>query len=138
MDRGTSGTKRSVVTDACGRPIAAIQAPANRPDSVLIAAAIASAQVALPRGFSLVADRGYRGKPAAAAVNNAGGSLHITTAPGASGRWRVEATFAHLNRMAGTRTQQFRSVPLAAAALHAGLIILTIQHMLRWSSASTP
>ncbi len=61
VDRGKQGLKRSTVVDACGIPLGAIAAPANRHDSPLLDETLDTLEVLgpLPEQMSVHLDRGY-------------------------------------------------------------------------------
>lgn len=60
-DRGKQGIKRSTVVDACGIPLGAIAAPANRHDSPLLEETLDTLEALgpLPERISVHLDRGY-------------------------------------------------------------------------------
>jgi hypothetical protein len=61
VDRGKRGMKRSVAVDACGIPLGALAAPANRHDSPLLAPTLdALRELGLPpESVNIHLDRGY-------------------------------------------------------------------------------
>jgi hypothetical protein len=61
VDRGKQGLKRSTVVDACGIPLGAIVAPANRHDSLLLDETLDTLEGLgpLPEQMSVHLDRGY-------------------------------------------------------------------------------
>jgi transposase len=61
VDRGKQGTKRSTIVDACGIPLGAIVAPANRHDSPLLEQTLDTLETLgpLPEQLSVHLDRGY-------------------------------------------------------------------------------
>ncbi len=61
VDRGKQGTKRSTVVDACGIPLGAISAPANRHDSPLLDETLTTLETLgpLPKRVNVHLDRGY-------------------------------------------------------------------------------
>ena len=61
VDRGKRGMKRSVAVDACGIPLGAVAAPANRHDSPLLAPTLdALRELGLPpESVNVHLDRGY-------------------------------------------------------------------------------
>jgi hypothetical protein len=61
VDRGKQGTKRSTVVDACGIPLGAISAPANRHDSPLLDETLTTLETLgpLPERVNVHLDRGY-------------------------------------------------------------------------------
>jgi transposase len=64
VDRGKQGLKRSTVVDACGIPLGAIAAPANRHDSPILDESLDTLEVLgpLPKQMSVHLDRGYYSK----------------------------------------------------------------------------
>ena len=64
MDRGKGGLKRSAMVDACGIPLGAMAAPANRHDSPLLAPTLDALPTlgGLPEQVRVHLDRAYDSK----------------------------------------------------------------------------
>lgn len=131
VDRAKTGTKRSLLTDAEGLPLGVVLAPANQPDSTLLGATLDASMVAVPAGTPLLADKGYRGRPARTAAAQRGCELHVVRKFRGTARGRIEHTFSFLNRLAGAAQPQFRSRLMMSAVIITALIILTLQHIAR-------
>jgi putative transposase len=110
-DRGKPGTKRGLLTEEGGGPLAAIVAPANAHDSTLIQGIVEAVVVDRPAGADehLCLDKGFDTPAAERAVLDAGYAPHIRRigeehkpCDRARGhkprRWVVERTIAWLNR----------------------------------------
>lgn len=106
-DRAKKGTKRSLLTDAAGLPLAFAIDGANRHDSALLEPTLSALIVAPPDGTEpgLCLDRGYDYRWIPARLGDLGYRLHIRSrrdehqarhAGGRARRWVVEATFAWL------------------------------------------
>jgi hypothetical protein len=99
VDRGKQGTKRSTVVDACGIPLGAIAAPANRHDSPLLEETLDTLEILgpLPERMSVHLDRGYASKATRERLKDRGLIAAISEkgkpAPlAATKRWVVERT----------------------------------------------
>ena len=99
VDRGKQGLKRSTVIDACGIPLGAIAAPANRHDSPLLDVTLDTLEILgpLPERISVHLDRGYDSKATREKLKDRGLSAAISekgkSAPlAATKRWVVERT----------------------------------------------
>jgi putative transposase len=113
-DRGTSGVKRSLLTDGAGRPLAVVVAGANRPDLTLLAATLDGLVLDRPEPTAdepqhLCLDRGYdyepmredvlaRGYTAHIRRRGEAGEVQVVHAAGHARRWVVERTHSWLNR----------------------------------------
>src|SRR5918994_418485 len=99
VDRGKRGIKRSMMVDACGIPLGAVSAPANRHDSPLLAPTL-DALEALglpPEPTSVHLDRAYDSKTTRRLLEDRGlvGEISEKGRPsplGATKRWVVERT----------------------------------------------
>jgi IS5 family transposase len=105
VDRRKQGLKRSIVTEACGIPLGAVAAAANRRDDGLLAATLDTMAVVgvLPARPVVHLDAGYDWKPCRQALAARGMLGEIATrgmpAPiQASQRWPVERTHAWGNQ----------------------------------------
>jgi putative transposase len=113
-DRGKKGTKRSLLTDGGGIPLAIVAAGANRHDKVLLAATLDGLVVARPEPSDqarqhLSLDRGYDYDTSREEAASRGYEVHVPLPRGqehrrpcAEGsrprRWVVERTHSWLNR----------------------------------------
>ncbi len=107
-DRGKRGTKRSVLVEATGMPLAVAVAGANRHDSVLLADTLDALVVARPEEAQhLCMDRGYEGAVVAGTVAQHGYIAHVRRRgeerivphpDGKARRWVVEGNHSWLNR----------------------------------------
>jgi hypothetical protein len=77
-DRGKSGAKISVLTDANGTPLGVLLAPANRHDSPPLGPTLDSSLIALPAGATLEIDHGYRGQPSRDRAAERGLRAHVS------------------------------------------------------------
>jgi transposase len=104
VDRGKRGLKRSMMVDACGIPLGAVSAPANRHDSPLLAPTL-DALEALglpPEPVSVHLDRGYDSSLTRRLLEDRGlvGEISEKGKPsplGATKRWVVERTNSWTN-----------------------------------------
>lgn len=99
VDRGKQGIKRSTVVDACGIPLGAIAAPANRHDSPLLEETLYTLEALgpLPERISVHLDRGYDSQSTREKLKARGflGMISEKGKPaplGATKRWVVERT----------------------------------------------
>jgi len=100
VDRGKRGVKRSAAVDASGIPLGSVTAPANRPDSPLLAPTLDAARALglAPEGATVRLDRGYDSEPTRLRPSERGLLAEISRkdrpAPplGATNRWVVERT----------------------------------------------
>lgn len=99
VDRGKQGIKRSTVVDACGIPLGAIAAPANRHDSPLLDETLDTLEVLgeLPESMSVHLDRGYDSRTTRQKLKDRGfmGVISEKGKPAllsATKRWVVERT----------------------------------------------
>lgn len=106
-DRAKSGTKRSLLTDAAGIPLAVVIDGANRHDSALLEPTLAALNLLPPEELrpGLCLDRGYDYRWVAPRLETLGFQAHIRSRRdetrlrhrgGRARRWVVEATFAWL------------------------------------------
>jgi hypothetical protein len=101
VDRRKQGLKRSVATEARGIPLAAVPAPANRRDDVLLAATLDAVGLLgpLPQRPTVHLDAGYDYQPCRQVLSERGMAGQIATrgvpAPiQADRRWVIERTHA--------------------------------------------
>lgn len=99
VDRGKQGIKRSAVVDACGIPLGAIAAPANRHDSLLLEETLDTLGDLgpLPEQVNVHLDRGYDSRTTRQKLQDRGLAPEISEkgkpAPlAATKRWVVERT----------------------------------------------
>jgi putative transposase len=113
-DRGKIGTKRSILTDGRGVPLAIVLAGANRPDHTLLEQTLDAVIVPRPSPKRveqhLLGDKDYTGAPARKVAKEHGYIAHIRQRenelikiprrPGRrkARRWVVEQTFGNINR----------------------------------------
>jgi len=107
-DRGKAGTKRSLLVDGAGMPLAVAVDGANRHDSKLLAMTLDGLVVARPEGQQhLCLDAGYTGPTVAEIVTAHGYTAHVRARreerqephpDGKARRWVVERTHSWLNR----------------------------------------
>lgn len=135
VDRGKSGTKRSLGTDASGIPLALIQAPASCHDTNLLELTLEGIKTKLseanqaPSTYLAHLDRGYRGPIAANAAERQGFTLII---PGkevnrqeTKKRSPVECCHKKFNCFRGLLFRQFRSEARQDALLMIAAAIIT-------------
>jgi transposase len=151
VDRGKSGRKRSLLTDAAGIPLHLVAAGANRPDSVLLKATlIGLGKVgALPTALPVHLDRGYLGASVQAVLVDLGCTGVIPPsglpAPGHIGeRWVVERTHSWFNAFGRLRRCPERCGAVVTLFLFLAASIIVIQQLLRaafhgfrWSTRTT-
>lgn len=127
VHRSRLGSKRSILTDSKGLPVAVIVGPANRHDSQLLVATLQACKIPL-RGSLLIADKAYYGRASATAAARVGTQLIVPVKEGGSMpantrrllgyRWRVERTFAWLNQWRGLATRYDRKAANYLGMLH--------------------
>jgi len=113
-DRGKKGTKRHVLTDANGIPVAVGITAANVNDVTVAELVVDSVVVAVPRGIrrpdNLCLDKGYDSAPLDRALRDRGITPHIRKrgenallgiSKGKPRRWVVERTNSWHNRFRG-------------------------------------
>ena len=115
-DRAKNGAKKSLLVEAGGGPLAAVVAPANKNDHLLLAETIAAIVVERPQPTPeapqhLCLEGGYHNEPAQAVVKEHNYQAHIRpggfeeVAPAQSKhparRWVVERTLAWLSKCRG-------------------------------------
>ncbi len=104
VDRGKWGLKRSMMVDACGIPLGALSAPANRHASPLLAPTLGALEAlgGLPEPTSVHLDRGYDSGPTRRLLEELGlvGVISEKGKPAplrATKRWVVERTNSWTN-----------------------------------------
>jgi putative transposase len=114
-DRAKSGTRRSILVEAKGVPLAIEVGPAQRQDSIMLAATLDGVVVERPavseaEKQNLCLDKGYTGKPVQQISQERGYELHVPDKVNAkekrkrkpgrrkARRWVVEVTHSWLNR----------------------------------------
>jgi putative transposase len=109
-DRAKRGTKRSLLTDGAGVPLAVAVAGANVPDMRLVEATLEAFGIERPSGRRqhLCADKGYDYTAVRSVLEKAGYALHIPSRGeppaerrhphGRARRWVVERTHSWMNR----------------------------------------
>lgn len=143
-DRGRPGTKRHVVTDAQGVPLAQLITPANQNEVTVITRLVDAippvrGRVGRPRRRPTklhadkaydaahvrraLADRGIRARIARRGVHS---SAHL-----GRHRWVVERTFAHLNQMRRLAVRYERRADIYQAFLTLGCTLLALNHLAR-------
>ena len=145
VDRGRPGTKRHVVVERGGLPLAAVLSAANVHDSRMLEIAIdAVPSIAGPRGRprfrpkKLHADKGYdytrcraalraRGIIARTARRGQDSSQHLGRP-----RWVVERTPAWLNRFRRLRVRYERRADIHQASLSLGCALICHNHLQRF------
>lgn len=80
-DRGKRGTKRSLLVDAHGVPLAIVVSGANTPDGRLLDATLDAVPIARPDADAgeqhLCLDKGYSGEPCTTTAEAAGYTVHV-------------------------------------------------------------
>lgn len=136
-DRGKPGTKRHLITDRNGIPLAALLSPANRHDSMLFEALLdAVPPVRTPAGrrrkrpAKLHADKGYDYARCRASCRKRG-IKHRIARKGVERsdrlgrhRWVVERTLAWLNRFRRLTVRYERRADIHAAFLTLGCALI--------------
>jgi putative transposase len=113
-DRGKSGTKRSLLVDERGVPLAIEASGANTPDSKLLAPMLAGVPIEKPDSQTtlqhLCLDKGYSGEPSRIVAEAAGYVVHVPDKANAKEkrkrqpgrrkprRWIVEVAHSWINR----------------------------------------
>lgn len=113
-DRSKSGTKRSLLVEGKGLPIAIEVGPASRHDTKMLAATLDGVVIEKPepeeQEQNLCLDKGYAGKPSQMVAEQRGYRIHLPDKVNAkekrkrkggrrkARRWRVEVTHSWLNR----------------------------------------
>ncbi len=141
-DRGKGGTKRPLVTDRAGVPLAALLSPANRHDSVVFEELVdAIPPIKRPRGRprwrpdKLHADKGYDFRRCRQALCR----RHIKSRIARRGeegskrlgrhRWVVERTLAPLNRHRRPTVRYERREDIHRAFLSLGCAVICWNHL---------
>jgi len=143
-DRGKSGVKRHVLTDAEGIPVSAITTGANVPDMRMVAAALDSVVVRGPRGprrpRHLCLDKGYDYRSCEDAVRQRRIIPHIRRRGelpmigcvfGKPRRWVVERAHSWINRFRGLLVRWERIGAHYDALLHLGCALIAFQRLAR-------
>jgi putative transposase len=146
-DRGKNGTKKSLLTDGRGGPLAIVVAPANRNDHLLLAATLEAVVVERPKPTAeqpqhLCLDKGYDYAATDAAVEAHGYVGHVRRIgeekldeSGAkrhpARRWVVERTFAWLSRCRGLLVRYEKKACNYLALLMLGCALLWYRR--RWA-----
>ena len=143
-DRARPGTKRHIVTDAQGIPLAQLLTPANRNEitvfeRLLDAIPPVRGKVGRPRQRprKLHADKAYDFPQARRALRARGilariarRGVHSSARLGRH-RWVVERTFAHLNQMRRLAIRYERRADIHQAFLTLGCALLAFNHLTR-------
>ena len=152
-DRAKPGTKRGVLTEADGGPVAVVLAPANRHDSLLLADALAAVIVAPPNPVKgpdnpdpavqhLCLDKAFDGASSEATARVYGCEPHIRRigeekldATGAkthpARRWVVERTIGWLNRCRGVLVRYEKKAENYLAAVQLACALLWYRRLHR-------
>ena len=145
-DRARPGTKRHVLTDARGIPLAQVLTPANQNgitvfEQLLDAVPPVRGRVGKPRRRpdKLHADKAYDFPPPRARRALRARHIHAriarrgvdSSARLGRHRWVVESTFAHLNRLRRLSTRYERRKDLHDAVFTLGGCLLVCNHLLR-------
>jgi putative transposase len=133
-DRGKQGTKRSLLTEGGGIPLAIVAAGANRHDKVLLAATLDGLVIARPEPSEearphLSLDRGYDYESSRSEAASRGYDVHIPLPRGQERpqpypegsrprRWVVEGTHSWLNRSRRLLVRWEKKVENYLAMLH--------------------
>jgi transposase len=147
VDRGKQGLKRSVATEACGIPLAAVPAPANRHDSPLLAPTLDKTLAALdklglrPAQPRVHLDAGYDSDKTRTTLVERGLAGQIATkgtpAPiQATRRWPVERTHAWGNNFGKLRWCTERTTAVVEFWICLAHAIITLGRLVRqaWTS----
>lgn len=141
VDRGKRGTKHSICVDARGVPLAAVQAPANRNDHLLLGSTLQEAatvldaiDVDLPETASVHLDRGYDNRAVRELLADAGFDPRIATKKTGSGmksrqRWVVERTLGWLNAFGQIRRCTDRNVGPRRICLLLAMAIVVVRRL---------
>lgn len=136
VHRARLGSKRSVLTNSEGLPVAVVVGPANRHDSKLVEATLQASMTPLRRTV-VIADKGYVGKAASASTASRGAHLMVPTKSAESprrevlllrGRWRVERTFAWLNQFRALATRYDRKSVNYLGMLYLAVVLCWIRY----------
>ena len=148
-DRAKNGTKRGVLTEAEGGPVAVVVAPANRHDSLLLQDILEAVVVEPPDPLTeleqhLCLDKAFDGDPSEATARVFGYVPHIRRIGEEKAdrrgrrtkkarRWVVERTIAWLNRCRGVlvRWEKKAANYLAAVQLACALLWYRRLHRLK-------
>ena len=143
-DRARPSTKRHVITDRQGVPLAALITPGNRNEITVFAALLDAVppvrgKVGRPRRrpAKLHADKAYDFPVARRALRTRGIQARIarrgidSSARLGRHRWVVERTFAHLNQMRRLAIRYERRADIYDAFLTLGCTLLAFNHLAR-------
>jgi transposase len=138
VDRRKGGLKRSQLTDGAGIPLAAVSAPANTRDDVLLAATLDGLKdfAPLPAEVTVHLDAGYDYRPCREALEERGLRGQIahrgTSAPIQVGRrWVVERTNSWLNDFGKLRRCTERRRDCADAYFALAIAVVVTRALLR-------
>jgi transposase len=144
-DRGKSGTKRHLVSDAQGIPLAVTLSAANVHDSVLFETVLDAIEpIRRPRGrprkrpAKLHADKGYDFPRCRRALRRRGICARIARRGVESKeklgrhRWVIERTTAWLNRCRRLVIRYERRADIHEAFLHLGCALICLNVLERW------
>jgi len=152
VDRGKQGTKRSVVTDGTGIPLALVAAGANRHDSPLFEPTmrqIPDMIRALPDQPCVHPDRGYDSTPTRDLLDELGYVHEIARKPipapiQAGKRWVVERTHSWMNGYGKIRRCTEKRRVVAELYLHLAAALTAIRRLIneartryRWPTRPT-
>jgi transposase len=146
-DRARTSTKRHLLTDGQGIPLAVLITPGNRNEITVFAALLDAVppvrgKPGRPRRrpAKLYADKAYDFPAARRALRARGIQARIarrgidSSARLGRHRWVVERTFAHLNQMRRLTVRYERRADIYAASLLLGCALLAFNHLARSSS----
>jgi putative transposase len=152
-DRGKKGTKRSLLTDGGGIPLAIVAAGANRHDKVLLAATLDGIVVARPEPSEeerqhLCLDLGYDYESSRSEAASRGYKAHIPprrgqercqphVEGGRARRWVVERTHSWLNRSRRLLVRWEKKADNYLAMLHLACAQLIFGKLSRLSISGT-
>jgi transposase len=140
VDRGKLGMKRSVLADGNGIPLDRVLAPANRHDSVLLAATLDKLHEMrpLPDGITVHLDAGYNSQKTRTELESRGMKGEIAhkgdKAPIQAGqRWPVERTHAWHNNFNRLQRCYERNEHVIDAYFDLADAIITVRRLIRES-----
>ena len=140
-DRAKRGTKRSIITDACGIPLGVVADGANRHDVKLARNTVEEIQVKRPKPTKkkkqhLCLDAGYVGDEVEDIAQEFGFTLHVRprgeeakelkkSIRKKARRWVVERTHSWLNRFRGLLIRWSKRPDAYIAMLHLACGVIT-------------